>query len=37
MKTEKTNSSQTALSEEQRRPFPMEGTPDSTSGGFEIL
>ena len=37
MKTEKINSSQTARSEEQRRPFPMEGTPDSTSGGFEIL
>ena len=37
MKTEKINSSQTALSEEQRQPFPMEGTPDSTSGGFEIL
>ena len=37
MKTEKINSSQTALSEEQRQPFPMEGTPDGTSGGFEIL
>ena len=23
--------------EEQRQPFPMEGTPDAGSGGFEIL
>lgn len=37
MRKDKTNSIQTALSDEQRQPFPMEGTPDGTSGGFEIL
>lgn len=31
------SSSSAVLLEEQRQPFPMEGTPDAGSGGFEIL
>ena len=36
-KSKSSNHSARVTLEEQRQPFPMEGTPDAGSGGFEIL